>query len=66
LVEGEGFEMNWPEPSLVAAISAMYFPRWYEGCGEKCILQPLLRETEVAGPILQNKKHQQNQRDFAP
>jgi hypothetical protein len=33
----------------------MYLRGWYEGCGEKCILQPLSRATEAARRVLPNK-----------
>jgi hypothetical protein len=39
---------NWPDSALAAAISESYFLSWYEGRGEKCILQPLSRATEDA------------------
>jgi len=57
-------KLEWPEPALGAAISELYFPRWYEGCGEKCILQPLSRATDAARHILPNKKHGQSLRNF--
>jgi hypothetical protein len=44
-----------PNPRFMRQFRKLYFPRWYEGRGEKCVLQSPSRATEGGGRFSRTK-----------